>query len=294
MIEPKKCLVCSEILKNSEVDWYPCPCGYQICSYCFDRCKPICPSCRQEFPSNAFQRVGEKFSKIETSVQINEFISVRSLLRVLNLPPELLKESLLISPSFFGVYGKVENIVICSPDQAPYEIINFPPSDKPFVILKYSSENEASTCISCLNDRIIRGFRITVHLILNEQCKKYLAEVKCDDKKCLKIHRNLNPASDFIIGRNEVEAKSSRYLNEIVNKKYTYSNFSPRNCLVISCFPPPTIQSEDNSRFHNWILRERNDVSLDFLFHSNSLLPPPHSTKIQLPNLVESLSLISI
>eukprot|EP01026_Neomeris_dumetosa_P074518 TRINITY_DN7755_c0_g3_i2.p1 TRINITY_DN7755_c0_g3~~TRINITY_DN7755_c0_g3_i2.p1 ORF type:complete len:639 (-),score=47.15 TRINITY_DN7755_c0_g3_i2:256-2172(-) len=47
------CPLCIEPLDSTEQDFYPCPCGYQVCLFCYDKlrneCNKMCPGCRQTY-----------------------------------------------------------------------------------------------------------------------------------------------------------------------------------------------------------------------------------------------------
>ncbi|GAX78771.1 hypothetical protein CEUSTIGMA_g6208.t1 [Chlamydomonas eustigma] len=47
------CPLCIEELDDTDKDFYPCPCGYQVCLFCYGRlhdlCKNMCPGCRREY-----------------------------------------------------------------------------------------------------------------------------------------------------------------------------------------------------------------------------------------------------
>lgn len=51
--EPRTCPLCIENLDETELDFYPCRCGYQVCLFCYDRLKKEygaqCPKCRTEY-----------------------------------------------------------------------------------------------------------------------------------------------------------------------------------------------------------------------------------------------------
>lgn len=53
--EEKVCPLCIEVLDATEKSFFPCPCGYQVCLFCFDRlkndCGNLCPGCRTEYGS---------------------------------------------------------------------------------------------------------------------------------------------------------------------------------------------------------------------------------------------------
>mmetsp|Transcript_23287 Transcript_23287/g.69162 ORF Transcript_23287/g.69162 Transcript_23287/m.69162 type:complete len:446 (-) Transcript_23287:57-1394(-) len=47
------CPLCVEELDNTDKEFYPCPCGYQVCLFCYgqvkEQCGGLCPGCRREY-----------------------------------------------------------------------------------------------------------------------------------------------------------------------------------------------------------------------------------------------------
>lgn len=57
--------MCLEPIEADDIDFFPCPCGYQICRFCWHRLaneednietgksgRGLCPACRQEYPES--------------------------------------------------------------------------------------------------------------------------------------------------------------------------------------------------------------------------------------------------
>ena len=57
-IEPDTCPLCMEALDATEIQFLPCPCGFQLCLFCYGKIKEemggepgagLCPGCRKEY-----------------------------------------------------------------------------------------------------------------------------------------------------------------------------------------------------------------------------------------------------
>ncbi|WIA38480.1 hypothetical protein OEZ86_001802 [Tetradesmus obliquus] len=50
---PVECPLCIETLDDTDRDFFPCPCGYQVCLFCYQRLQNeynnTCPGCRQQY-----------------------------------------------------------------------------------------------------------------------------------------------------------------------------------------------------------------------------------------------------
>lgn len=55
-----ECPLCLEPMDETDRTFFPCPCGYQLCLYCFNRVKDQndkCPACRTKFNSDDYKYV---------------------------------------------------------------------------------------------------------------------------------------------------------------------------------------------------------------------------------------------
>ena len=57
--EPPVCPLCCEEFDLSDLSFYPCKCGYQICMWCWHKIKETeskkCPACRTEYGDDPFE-----------------------------------------------------------------------------------------------------------------------------------------------------------------------------------------------------------------------------------------------
>ena len=53
-----ECPLCGCHLDDTDKNFKPCPCNYQVCSFCFNKLineneiPPLCPACRQPYKQN--------------------------------------------------------------------------------------------------------------------------------------------------------------------------------------------------------------------------------------------------
>ena len=55
--EDIECPLCLEPMDETDQTFFPCPCGYQLCLYCFNRVKDKndkCPACRTKYNPDAY------------------------------------------------------------------------------------------------------------------------------------------------------------------------------------------------------------------------------------------------
>ena len=52
------CPICAETLDATDKEFFPCPCGFQFCCFCYNRMAEVgdhfrCPACRKPFGDDA-------------------------------------------------------------------------------------------------------------------------------------------------------------------------------------------------------------------------------------------------
>ncbi|OAD01546.1 hypothetical protein MUCCIDRAFT_156820, partial [Mucor lusitanicus CBS 277.49] len=130
------CPLCMEELDIADRNFRPCPCGYQICRFCWHHIKENlngrCPACRREYSeemvefqpvsADELQRIRkekrekEKQQKDMESANRRHLSSMRvvqkNLVYIIGLHPRLATEEIVRSNDYFGQFGKISKIVI--------------------------------------------------------------------------------------------------------------------------------------------------------------------------------------
>lgn len=73
--ERKEWPLCLSYLNYSDYHFYPCKCGFQICTFCFDKIKENsinkCPNCKHSYDVNARDRRGSQYYPSNDTCKIN-------------------------------------------------------------------------------------------------------------------------------------------------------------------------------------------------------------------------------
>ncbi|ODQ55948.1 hypothetical protein SAICODRAFT_86402, partial [Saitoella complicata NRRL Y-17804] len=144
--EDLECPLCMEEMDLSDRNFKPCPCGYQVCRFCWNHIRENlngrCPACRRLYSEetvefkpmtaeeyktdqNRLRRVqNEKKLKEKERREMeaasrkhlaNMRVVQKNLVYVTGLSPKIANEELLQTlrgPDYFGQYGKISKIVI--------------------------------------------------------------------------------------------------------------------------------------------------------------------------------------
>ncbi|KAL4804334.1 hypothetical protein BDV18DRAFT_142968 [Aspergillus unguis] len=212
------CPLCIEEFDLSDKNFKPCPCGYQICQFCYNNIKTQneegrCPNCRRPYDESTIQykvpdadefkadlalkhrkaaaakkKEAEK-REIEASSRKNLAgvrVVQKNLVYVIGLNPTIRDESQLLQTlrgkEYFGQYGDIEKIVVskAKPGGNPNQGIG--------VYVTYARKSDAATCISAVDgsgnaDRVLRAQYGTT-----KYCSSFLRNEQCHNRNCTFLH----------------------------------------------------------------------------------------------------------
>ncbi|KAH8102942.1 hypothetical protein BXZ70DRAFT_927329 [Cristinia sonorae] len=210
--EDADCPLCLEEMDISDLNFKPCPCGYQICRFCWHHIKENlngrCPACRREYTDETvqFKPVNKEDHKRLTQQKkqrererkdlealnrrhlANVRVVQRNVVYVVGMGPRFAKEEListLRSNEYFGQYGKISKIIITK---------RTPPGGRAPVIglyITYHRREDAARCIQAVDgapspgggNEIMRASYGTT-----KYCMTFLRGVSCPDHSCMNLH----------------------------------------------------------------------------------------------------------
>ncbi|KAJ5093810.1 hypothetical protein N7456_009671 [Penicillium angulare] len=212
------CPLCIEEFDLSDKNFKPCPCGYQICQFCYNNIKTHseegrCPNCRRPYDDSTIQYKipdAEEFKadlalkhrkaaaakkkeaekrEIEASSRKNLAgvrVVQKNLVYVIGLNPTIRDENQLLQTlrgrEYFGQYGDIEKIVVskAKPGGNPHQGIG--------VYVTFTRKTDAATCITAVDgssngDRVLRAQYGTT-----KYCSSFLRNEQCNNRNCTFLH----------------------------------------------------------------------------------------------------------
>ncbi|KAJ5776327.1 uncharacterized protein N7511_001338 [Penicillium nucicola] len=212
------CPLCIEEFDLSDKNFKPCPCGYQICQFCYNNIKTHseegrCPNCRRGYDESTIQYKipdAEEFKadlalkhrkaaaakkkeaekrEIEASSRKNLAgvrVVQKNLVYVIGLNPTIRDENQLLQTlrgrEYFGQYGEIEKIVVskAKPGGNPNQGIG--------VYVTFSRKLDAALCINAVDgsgngDRVLRAQYGTT-----KYCSSFLRNEQCNNRNCTFLH----------------------------------------------------------------------------------------------------------
>lgn len=291
----KECPLCIEKFKESENFFYPCPCGYQICSFCFGHLRetdPKCPLCRRPYSPDAATRIGPHFapeSSAEKAAAIvpQTFYFAPKIVQITGFPESILAIDILSQKQYIGQYGIIKKITLDSSKAPSSKPILTSPTKSVYV--KFKTPQDAETCCLALDGILIGNQEIRACLCVVEPCPKLAAGKKCYQKDCLKMHRQPRK-NDIKIKVSDVEKKPEKLAKLITVPKMPNYNIFPKRTRCLSILPPPRMAPPNYFPFqHTQAYSTKPKVSLENLITTPGYIPPPPPPRI-MPNQVIPLN----
>ncbi|KAJ1338297.1 CCR4-NOT transcription complex subunit 4 [Microdochium nivale] len=218
--EDDTCPLCIEEFDLSDRNFRPCPCGYQICQFCFNNLKNnlngLCPACRRPYDEKTIQWkvvTQEEEAEFRLNIQKNQkkrateqrqkevqkreaekenrknLVGVRvvqkNLVYVTGLTPTVREDELLKTlrkPEFFGQYGNIQKISISNRKSAEGQPQSLG------IYVTFEKKEDAARCIQAVNgsqngDRVLKA-----QLGTTKYCSAWLRHEQCGNRQCMFLH----------------------------------------------------------------------------------------------------------
>ncbi|KAJ4131806.1 transcriptional repressor general negative regulator of transcription subunit 4 [Fusarium equiseti] len=218
--EEDTCPLCIEEFDLSDRNFRPCPCGYQVCQFCFNNIKNnmngLCPACRRPYDEKTIQWkvvTQEEVAEFRANIQKNQkkratdqrqkelqkreaekenrknLIGVRvvqkNLVYITGLAPTVREDELLKTlrkPEFFGQYGNIQKISISNRKSSDGQHQSLG------IYVTFERPEEATRCITAVHgsqngDRVLKAQHGTT-----KYCSAWLKNEKCSNPGCMFLH----------------------------------------------------------------------------------------------------------
>ncbi|KAG9246920.1 hypothetical protein BJ878DRAFT_415920 [Calycina marina] len=231
------CPLCVEDFDLSDRNFRPCPCGYQICQFCFNNIKNnmnnLCPACRrpydektiewksvtqeelQQHKANIQKNAKKKADQRQREAQKKEVENMnrkhlqglrvvqKNLVYVTGLASGIREDEILATlrgPQYFGQYGQILKIVVGRPKPGEGR-------SNEGVYVTYASHEDARKCINAVNgsqngDRVLKA-----QLGTTKYCSSFLRNEVCTNKHCMFLHESSD--SDDSYSRQDMSSINS-------------------------------------------------------------------------------------
>ncbi|KAL7622294.1 transcriptional repressor general negative regulator of transcription subunit 4 [Parahypoxylon ruwenzoriense] len=218
--EEDTCPLCIEEFDLSDRNFRPCPCGYQICQFCYNNLKNnlngLCPACRRPYDEKDIKWkviTHEEEAEFRANIQKNQKkraseqrqkeaqkreaekesrknlqgvrVVQKNLVYVTGLTPTVREDELLKTlrkPEFFGQYGNIQKISISNRKSADGQPQSLG------IYVTFEKKEDAARCIQAVHgsqngDRILKA-----QLGTTKYCSAWLRHEQCGNRQCMFLH----------------------------------------------------------------------------------------------------------
>ncbi|UZJ55248.1 hypothetical protein CBS101457_004568 [Exobasidium rhododendri] len=222
--EDLDCPLCLEEIDLSDANFKPCPCGYQICRFCWHHIKENlngrCPACRRKYSDTSVEFKAMSQDEIKRLAQAkkqkerekkdleqmnrkhlaNMRVVQKNLVYVVGLDPKLAKEELiptLRSNEFFGQYGRISKILISKRTTASKLVMGTQESAIGVYVTYVRKEDAARAIIAIDGSKGTDGKTIRGSYGTTKYCTTYLRNLPCTNAICTYLHEPGEEADSF-------------------------------------------------------------------------------------------------
>ncbi|PHH65919.1 hypothetical protein CDD81_867 [Ophiocordyceps australis] len=270
--EEELCPLCIEEFDLSDRNFRPCPCGYQVCQFCFNNIKNnmngLCPACRRPYDEKTIQWkvvTQEEVAEFRANIQKNQkkraqeqrqkeaqkreaekenrknLIGVRvvqkNLVYVTGLAPTIREDELLKTlrkPEFFGQYGNIQKISISNRKSSDGQHHSLG------IYVTFEKPEEATRCIQAVHgsqngDRILKAQHGTT-----KYCSAWLKNEKCNNPGCMFLHEQGDEEDSYT--RQDLSSMNSIHTQRPLPSGGTSSRAASRQQASQPTPPPPMSQ----------------------------------------------------
>ncbi|KAI1758390.1 hypothetical protein F4782DRAFT_525086 [Xylaria castorea] len=218
--EDDTCPLCIEEFDLSDRNFRPCPCGYQICQFCFNNLKNnlngLCPACRRPYDDKDVKWkvvTREEEAEFRANIQKNQKkraseqrqkeaqkreaekenrknlqgvrVVQKNLVYVTGLTPTVREDELLKTlrkQEFFGQYGNIQKISISNRKSSDGQ------QQSLGIYVTFEKKEDAAKCIAAVNgsqngDRVLKA-----QLGTTKYCSAWLRHEQCGNRQCMFLH----------------------------------------------------------------------------------------------------------
>jgi CCR4-NOT transcription complex subunit 4 len=245
----KECPLCITPFNEAEYEFYPCPCGYQICCFCLSKIREqtpsLCPSCRRPFDTDVAKRIGVQYrpqrSGPSPSVPQDLYVSQR-IAQIVGIPDHLQTLETLTKPQFLGQYGYITKMAFGEASNGPAlrAVLPIPGS----VFVQFTTPAEARSCILSIDGHHLGPSVIEAALAIVQICPRAARDNNCNLANCMKRHRSPRD-QDFVVKIADLDS-SQRIENYPTVVRPPNYDLYPKRSGCVPVFPAPRLISTGN------------------------------------------------
>eukprot|EP01130_Rhizamoeba_saxonica_P000744 TRINITY_DN1066_c0_g1_i1.p1 TRINITY_DN1066_c0_g1~~TRINITY_DN1066_c0_g1_i1.p1 ORF type:complete len:472 (-),score=97.12 TRINITY_DN1066_c0_g1_i1:35-1450(-) len=204
--EEDSCPICMGEFDLTDQSFFPCPCSFQMCRFCFHKIENKnnrCPACRQLYNSDNFsftpptkedirrikhekkiKQRQKKFAESNARKKLaNTRVIQRNLVYVTNLSLEISREEILRKPEYFGQFGRIKKIVVNN-----NKVYHGPNGSSVSAYITYYRNEDAANAIRSIDGTQKDGRILKASYGTTKYCSFFLRNIRCPNSECMYLH----------------------------------------------------------------------------------------------------------
>ncbi|KAJ8129297.1 hypothetical protein O1611_g4334 [Lasiodiplodia mahajangana] len=188
--EDDTCPLCIEEFDLSDRNFRPCPCGYQICQFCFNNLKNnlsgLCPACRRPYDEKDVKWkvvTREEEAEFRANILKNQKKRASEQRQKEAQKREAEKENRKnLQGEFFGQYGNIQKISISNRKSSDGQ------QQSLGVYVTFEKKDDAAKCIAAVNGSQNGDRTLKAQLGTTKYCSAWLRHEQCGNRQCMFLH----------------------------------------------------------------------------------------------------------
>ncbi|KAF6230823.1 hypothetical protein HO173_010939 [Letharia columbiana] len=216
----ESCPLCVEEFDLSDKNFRPCPCGYQVCQFCYNNIKNhmngLCPACRRPYDDQSIEWkiVSPEEQKADIALQARKKAMARkketeqrqvetlnrknlagirvvqkNLVYVVGLSQKSSEEEFLRTlrgSQYFGQYGKITKIVVSKAKEGQNNANNN--NNSIGVYVTFENREDAAKCIAAVDGSQNSERTLRAQYGTTKYCSAFLRSETCGNRNCTFLH----------------------------------------------------------------------------------------------------------
>ena len=233
-----ECPLCLDAFELDDQSFYPCPCEYQICRFCWHRIKSdengLCPACRKPYSEMPAQfqplskeqlttmRIDKKNKASERKIKVAESrkhlaavrVVQKCLVFVVGLSSRIADGEMLKKPEYFGRFGKIHKCVVNNNT-------NYAGSTghSASAYITFYKSDDALRAVQQTNNTQIDGRTLKASLGTTKYCSQFLKAMTCNKPDCMYLHELGDERASFT-KEDMQQGKHQEYEQELHDEFY--------------------------------------------------------------------------
>lgn len=266
------CPLCLEEMDASDCRFKPCPCGYQICRFCWHRIREEenerCPACRRIYTDEDIEFLETPIRSVKKPPTVTAVTTAKlppsqpstptptssgiisgrkhlaelrviqkNLVYVIGISARIAHEHILKEPEYFGQFGKILKIVVNRRSGPQLEKISTDTTTTSgSAYVTFARPEDAARAISYVDESVFDGRILRATYGTTKYCSFFLRATPCPNPGCMYLHEE----GDVVDSYTKEELTGKMHLHSNLVSSTEESQYRQFGTVMYRPSPPPS------------------------------------------------------